>query len=227
MQLSPSQVAVLVLCWTLYAVIHSALASLAVKRWIDLRWPAATRAYRLAYNALAVLLLMPPIALIVAWRGPWLWQWSGPWAWVANGLAVAALAGFVWSLRYYDTGVFSGLSQWRGQDGAAEERERLVLSPLHRFVRHPWYALALVVLWTRDMDEARLVSAMCVTLYLWAGSLLEERKLLIRYGDSYARYRRRVNGLIPWPGRVLGEIEARTLSDAGRHTGAGVDTRCG
>lgn len=211
MHLSALQIAVLVSGWTLYALIHSLLASLAVKRWIGDRWPDALRGYRLAFNALSLLLLLPLLAALVAWRGPLLWTWSGPWAWVANGLALAALAGFLWSLRYYDTGVFSGLAQWRQPRTGVDDGERFTLSPLHRYVRHPWYALALVILWTRDMDEVRLVSAICISLYLWLGSLLEERKLLVLHGDVYARYRRRVNGLIPWPGHVLDAAEARAL----------------
>jgi len=222
MHLSALQIAVLVSGWALYALIHSLLASIAVKRRIAKRWPAALRAYRIVFNVLSLLLLLPLLAALVVWRGPLLWTWSGPWAWLANGFALAALAGFVWSLRYYDTGVFSGLAQWRERRTGIDDGERFNLSPLHRYVRHPWYALALVILWTRDMDEVRLVSAICISLYLWLGSLLEERKLLVLHGDVYARYRRRVNGLIPWPGRVLDAAEARQLvATAGpdRHTG--------
>jgi len=222
MHLSALQIAVLVSGWALYALIHSLLASIAVKRRIAKRWPAALRAYRIVFNVLSLLLLLPLLAALVVWRGPLLWTWSGPWAWLANGFALAALAGFVWSLRYYDTGVFSGLAQWRERRTGIDDGERFNLSPLHRYVRHPWYALALVILWTRDMDEVRLVSAICISLYLWLGSLLEERKLLVLHGDVYARYRRRVNGLIPWPGRALDAAEARQLvATAGpdRHTG--------
>ena len=42
-------------------------------------------------------------------------------------------------------------------------------------------------------------------------ALLEERKLLVLHGEAYARYRARVPGLIPWPGRSLSADEARTL----------------
>ncbi len=209
--LSPGQAVALVLSWAAYAAIHSALAALGVKRWVARRWPGAMPAYRLGFNLLAVLLLIPPLWLTFAWSGPALWRWSGPWAWLADGLALGAVAGFVWSLRYYDTRIFSGTAQWRAGDAGVEEREPLSLSPLHRYVRHPWYALALVILWTRDMDLARLLGTVCVSLYFWLGSLLEERKLLQFHGEAYARYRRRVPGLIPLPGRVLSKAEARDL----------------
>lgn len=213
MTLSAMQIGGLIAVWAAYGVIHSALASNTCKRVAAERFPRGFLYYRLAFNVIAVVLLVPPVWMTLALGGDVLWHWSGIWAWIANGLALAAMAVFLRSLRYYDMGVFSGMAQWRQADGSVEERERLSLSPLHRVVRHPWYALALVILWTRDMDEARLVSAVCVSLYLWWGSLLEERKLVIRHGDIYARYRERVNGLIPWPGRILSEREAKALLD--------------
>lgn len=213
MTLSGMQIGGLVAVWAAYGVIHSVLASNTCKRVTAARFPRGFLYYRLTFNVLAVLLLVPPVWMTLALGGDVLWRWSGAWAWMANGLALTAVALFLRSLRYYDMDVFSGMAQWRQADGSVDEHERLSLSPMHRVVRHPWYALALVILWTRDMDEARLVSTVCVSLYVWLGSLLEERKLLIRHGDIYARYRARVNGLIPWPGRILSEGEARALLD--------------
>jgi protein-S-isoprenylcysteine O-methyltransferase Ste14 len=211
MTLSADQIVALLLGWLAYAVLHSLLASLWLKRRVAAHWPLQAPGYRLAFNLLAVLLLVPPLWMTFAWHGPLLWSWNGVWAWVANGLALAAVAGFVWSTRYYDMAVFAGSAQWATRNAGAEDPGVLRLSPLHRHVRHPWYSLGLVILWTRDMDEARLVSTLCITLYLWLGSLLEERKLLVFHGDAYARYRERVPGLVPWPGRSLSEDEARSL----------------
>ncbi|WP_454454989.1 methyltransferase family protein [Thauera phenylacetica] len=217
MSLSGTQIASLVLCWLAYAALHSVLASLWFKHVVAARWPRLAPAYRLGFNLLAVVLLLPPLWLTFAWRGPLLWSWDGGWAWLANALALAAVAGFLWSTRYYDMGVFYGSMQWRTRERAAEDPGGLALSPLHRHVRHPWYSLGLLILWTRDMDEARLTSALCITLYLWLGSLLEEKKLLAFHGEAYARYRARVPGLIPWPGRSLDADEARALCALRRH----------
>lgn len=211
MTLSTSHIAVLAAAWLAYAVVHSVLASLTVKRRIAARFPGAARGYRLLFNAVAFVLLVPPLWLTFAWRGPLLWRWSGGWGWLADALALAAIAGFVSSTRYYDMKVFAGTAQWRSREATPSDDGALRLSPLHRYVRHPWYAFALVILWTRDMDAARLTSTICVTLYFWLGSLLEERKLLEFHGDAYARYRQRVNGLVPWPGKILGAAEADAL----------------
>ena len=209
---SAAQIATLVVAWTLYGLIHSLLASFAAKEFVARRWPAAARAYRLAFNAIAALLLVPPAWLTFSLRGPLLWEWSGIGAWLANAVALGALAGFLWTTRHYDMGSFSGLAQWRtGTHSPADGEGRLQLSPLHRVVRHPWYFLGLLILWTRDMDAARLTSSLCITAYLWIGSLLEERKLLALHGTRYARYRAAVAGLIPLPGRVLTHEQADAL----------------
>jgi protein-S-isoprenylcysteine O-methyltransferase Ste14 len=222
---APTALVLLGLAWLVYFAAHSALASLAVKRWIARRRPALLPGYRLAFNGLAVLLLLPVLALMHALRGPWLWSWEGPWALISSGLAVLAIGGYLWSMRWYDGGEFLGLRQWREHDRGVLDRESLHLSPLHRYVRHPWYALGLVIVWTLDMDAARLVSAVAVTLYLFIGSRLEERKLALYHGGAYEAYRRRVPGLIPWPGRTLTAAEAEDLlrrAEAERHPPPGL-----
>lgn len=202
--------------WGLYFLIHSLLASLAIKSWLAGRWPQWLPAYRLAYNGIALALLLPLLGLLVLWHGPSLWVWSGAWAWLANGLTVLALAGFAWSLRYYDGAEFLGMRQWcRGVRGV-EDQERFTLSPLHRYVRHPWYSLGLVLLWTRDMDPALLLSALLISLYFLIGSRLEERRLLVYHGEVYRRYRERVPALIPLPDRYLSRAEASALLKADR-----------
>ena len=86
--------------WLAYFLIHSALASLAVKRWVADRYPFLMPAYRLSFNLFSVLLLIPPLYLTYSWQGPWLWRWTGLGWWLANGMALSALALFYWSLRY-------------------------------------------------------------------------------------------------------------------------------
>ena len=203
-------------CWIAYFGLHSLLASLGAKRRVAARWPQAMPAYRLAYNGLALLLLMPPVGLMLMWDGPLLWTWSGPWAWVSHTLALLALGLFAWSLGAYDNGEFSGLRQWRERTRTVEDQETLRLTPLHRHVRHPWYFCALLLIWTRDMDAARLLSALLASAYFVVGSRLEEAKLVAYHGTAYAAYRARVPGLVPLPWRRLSADEASALEAEAR-----------
>lgn len=208
------RIAALVLAWLVYFALHSLLASLGLKRWVARELPRWMPAYRLGYNVLALLLLIPPLALAYLERGPWLWQWTGLGWWIANGIAALAVVGLIWSMRWYDGAEFLGLRQWRDQVMAVEDQERFQLSPLHRHVRHPWYSLGLAIIWTRDMDLPLLISALMITLYFILGSRLEERKLIHYHGEVYRRYRRLVPGLIPSPRRFLSSEQARRLLSA-------------
>lgn len=203
------------LLWLGYFVLHSLFASLWLKSRVAMRWPELMPYYRLLFNSLALLLLLPPLGLMWLLAGEPLWRYEGIWDALRFALMGLAVAGFLWSLRYYDGREFMGLRQLQENLHQIEDQEHLHISPLHRFVRHPWYSLGLVLVWTQEMDPARLVSALLISAYLVAGSLLEERKLLVYHGERYRRYRQRVPGLIPLPHRHLSREEARRLLEEG------------
>lgn len=202
------------LLWIIYCVLHSWLASLTFKQWLTTHWPSVLSKYRIVFNTLALALLIPLLVLTFAWREPLLWQWTGIYRWFTDGLALAALGGFLWTLRSYDMQEFLGLRQWHRGGASVEDQESFHISPLHRFVRHPWYSLGLIILWTRNMDPMLLTVALIITLYLIIGSCLEEAKLLIYHGNVYERYRERVPALIPLPWKYLTAREAEELIEA-------------
>jgi len=203
------------LLWLAYFALHSLFASLWLKSRVAARWPELMPVYRLSFNALALILLLPPLALLWQLAGEPLWRYGVFGDLLRFTLMGLALAGFAWSLRYYDGSEFIGLRQLHGNLHAIEDQERLHISPLHRVVRHPWYSLGLVLVWTQEMDEARLLSALLISGYLAIGSRLEERKLLVYHGERYRRYRERVPGLIPLPHRYLTREEAAKLMQEG------------
>jgi hypothetical protein len=206
--------ALLALFWLGYFVLHSVLASLRIKSWVALHHPERMPLYRLSYNIFAMLMLLPILWLMVRNPGPTLWAWQGLGAWLSNGLALAAVFGFMKSLNYYDTQEFLGLRQWKSHTQRVEDQEGFHLSPFHRYVRHPWYSFGLVLIWTRDMNAAMLLSSVMMTVYFIIGSRLEEKKLVVYHGDVYRRYMERVPGLIPLPWKSLTAQEAAELLKA-------------
>jgi protein-S-isoprenylcysteine O-methyltransferase Ste14 len=200
--------AAIVLAWGLYGAVHSWLAGTGLKHWVGQNRPALMPAYRLLFNGLALVLLLPPLWLTWIYPGAALWHWPG---WIAWPAAIATVAGFLWSLRWYDGMDFAGIRQWRNRKTPGGWHDHLVLSPMHRFVRHPWYSLGLLYLWTRDLNAGWLVAMLAITAYLVIGSRLEERKLIEAFGDSYRRYRARVPALIPLPWHYLRAEEAKEL----------------
>ncbi len=202
---------ILILTWLAYFAIHSFLASLKLKHYVAANWPQCMPMYRMGFNIVAIVMLAIPLWLSIHGRAIPLWQWSGPWQWLSGLLTIAALAGFAFSLRYYDGREFLGLRQFGSGRTTVEDQEHFQLSPLHRFVRHPWYFLALVLIWTRDMDSLWLVSAVLMNLYFIVGSRLEEAKLIEYHGDIYRRYRQKVPGILPLPWRYLSHAQAESL----------------
>lgn len=184
--------ALIALAWLAYGALHSALASVAFKAWLAQQSRGLARNERLLFNFVAIVLLIPPLWLTWRYSGAVLWHWP---LWLSWSAALLSVAGFVWSLRWYDGMAFLGL--------CADGPPRLVISPMHRFVRHPWYSLGLLLLWTRDLNAAWLVTALAVTLYVWIGCRIEEHKLIATLGDDYRRYRDQVPALLPRLGRRL------------------------
>jgi protein-S-isoprenylcysteine O-methyltransferase Ste14 len=197
--------------WAVYGLIHSALACPAGKAWFQAHFARQFRAYRLLFNGLAVLLLAPPLWLLFSYPGETLWHWPTAIGWVADAAALAAAGGFLWSMKIYDSSAFLGLKQLRQTSPELELPAPLRLSWAHRFVRHPWYFFGLVIIWTREMNAALLVSAVVLTLYTVIGSRREEQDLVSSYGAAYREYRKRVPALIPLPWRYLSARQAEDI----------------
>lgn len=191
--------------WCAYFVLHSLLASQALKRRF-----AGLRCYRLFYNLIALATLLPIAGLHTLYQGVVVIQWQGPWRWLALLMSLGAVACFLWTLRYYDLGEFSGWHTCR-HGVASTAKAQLVISPPHRYVRHPWYSCALVLIWCRDLDLAQIISTALISVYFVIGSRLEERRLIAELGDSYREYIREVPGLIPLPWRGMSRERAEQL----------------
>lgn len=207
-----SNLVVMIILWLLYFSIHSLFASLSFKQLVLSSYPGVMPWYRLVYNLLATLLLIPPVFLMLKFPGEIIWQWTGYWRYLANFLALLAIAGFILSLKTYDSSEFLGTRQLTEGRKDIKERESFHLSVFHRYVRHPWYAFALVLIWTRDMYVSYLLSAILMSLYFIIGSHLEEKKLIAFHGDQYRLYRKYVASLIPLPWRILNEQKAEEIT---------------
>lgn len=201
----------IILIFLVYFVIHSLTASIAFKQWVAGHLPRLVPYYRLLFNLLSTLLAVP--LLYVLWRYPGepLWEWQGLGLYITNVLALMAAITFIYSLRLYDLSEFLGTRQLHEHNTEIRDLEHFQISPLHRFVRHPWYFLLLVLLWTRDLSTTQLLAYSLVTLYLIIGSRLEEQKLIAYHGEVYREYRRRVPGLLPLPWKFLRKHEADAL----------------
>ncbi len=163
---SGSVLSLLVLVWIGYFLIHSLLASHRIKYYILSQHPGFTSCYRLAYNIVAVVTLIPVVLIHALYDSRPIFQWPGLLSELSLSLIVFATLGFIWSLKYYDLQAFTGINTCLNRNSATP-KDRLTISPLHRFVRHPWYLFALIIIWSREQSQMELISSTMVTIYFW------------------------------------------------------------
>lgn len=189
---------ILAAAWAAYCALHSAMISETATRFLKRRLGGHFRYYRLVFNAVAVVTLVPPMMVSASVAGTPLFRWEGSLLAVRYALIACGVLLFIAGGRHYSLGRFVGTSQLRGapSEGLAAGGG-IDSTGILGLIRHPWYTAAALLIWARDLDTARLVENAVLTIYLAVGTLLEERKLAHELGDSYARYRERVSMFIP------------------------------
>ena len=169
---------ILALLVSAWCVLHSALISTTVTGYLHDRLGRTFRFYRIFFNAVSLLTLLPVLVYADAVRTEPLFRWQGyPRILQALSLGTAVLL-FILGARHYDAGRFLGLKQIReeipgkGLTGAGE----LDTSGVLGIIRHPWYLASLLLIWPRPLDISTILINMLLTVYLIAGAYLEEKK---------------------------------------------------
>lgn len=202
-----SKLVILGIVWAAWGALHSGMISIAAHRWVERRAPRLAPYYRLAFNAVSVAAIIPVVAYQLSLESRPVFAWPGAWVVVKYAMWLAAAALFALGARGYDLLRVAGLRQAleRGSAESLSICRGLCRDGVLGFVRHPWYAATILVLWARNLDTVWLVTSSVLTAYVIVGTILEERKLEIEFGDEYRRYRREVSMLFPakWLLRVM------------------------
>ncbi|MEX1247309.1 MAG: isoprenylcysteine carboxylmethyltransferase family protein [Anaerolineales bacterium] len=189
---------IILIAFAIYGVLHSILASQRVKDWVQRRFGEglAHRAYRLFFNLVGVVTLLP-ILFLVIWL-PDLPLYAVPSALrpvflVGQGIGVLVLAA---ALSMTDALDFLGLRQFTDRD----KEPQLVTGGVYRYMRHPLYTGSMLVLWlVPGMSVNWFALMLGITLYFYIGALFEERKLEGYFGKAYRDYKARTPMFLPWP----------------------------
>jgi len=189
-----------------YGALHSALLTRRCRSALEkFLGAAAFRGwFRLAYNLQALVLLAVLVVYVASLPDEDLGRVLPPLSYFLLAVRFAALAFIGWCAARVGLGAFLGwdnVRAWRKGErapGDGLETGELVVSGPYRLVRHPMYAAGFLALWAEPHWTAnRLAFAAAASLYLWLGSLHEERRLLAAYGEAYRRYRDRTPGFLP------------------------------
>jgi protein-S-isoprenylcysteine O-methyltransferase Ste14 len=194
-----------VLLLGLFAAQHSIMARPAFKR----LW---TRIVPKSVERSTYVLLASVVLLLLYWQ----WRpipglvWSvenAVWIAVINGVFWLGWAILVISTHLIDHFEMFGLAQVFAALRKKESPAPVFKAPFfYKWVRHPIYVGFLLAFWaTPSMTWGHLLFSAGFTGYILLGIFLEERDLVVLFGEQYRRYRKQVGMLIPRPGRNLAE----------------------
>lgn len=149
------------------------------------------------------------LTVLILWQGPTrtLFVAPPPVRWGLQALFVLSLLGFAWAARALGPFDALGLRAIRLHiRGEQPPETRFAVRGPYRWVRHPLYFFALVLFWAHPVLTAdRLLFNVMWTVWVFVGTVLEERDLVEVFGEPYREYQRSVPMLLPvrlragWP----------------------------
>jgi methanethiol S-methyltransferase len=192
---------VLALLWAGYCSVHSWLISIGVTRFFQSALVTKYRFYRLFYNVFSLVTLIPLLLYSnsLRFKGPEVFTWAGNWWIVRYSLALLAVVLIIGGARHYSMTQFLGIQQIRKfrVAGAMTQSGDFDSSGVLGLTRHPWYVAVFILIWVGDLWVGTVVINTVLTAYLVVGTILEERKLILEFGDKYREYQRNVSMFIP------------------------------
>jgi len=188
------------LLWIAYCVAHSALISITVTDFLRRALGNKYRFYRLFFNVFSLGTLVP--LLMYSYSGHWktepLFSWAGLRI-VQYSLIALAVILLLTAARHYNMLQFLGIKQilQEKSGGAMTASGEFDSSGVLGVIRHPWYLGVFLLLWATDITLGKLIINLVLSAYLVIGTFLEERKLVLEFGDKYRVYQHRVSMFIP------------------------------
>jgi protein-S-isoprenylcysteine O-methyltransferase Ste14 len=190
-----------VILWAAYCALHSLLISVRFTALMTRLLKNYYAFYRLFYVAISFILLVPLIRFTGEFESPVIMTYDGPLSVARYALMSGSLLLFFWAFFFdYDSLSFFGIRQMLNfrKPATATTPVELKKSGLLGMVRHPMYLALILYLWCQTFRMMDLVINTLLTLYVLIGTWLEERKLVLEFGEAYLRYQREVPMLIPF-----------------------------
>ena len=191
----------LIILWTIWCAIHSGMISLTVNRCLKNRSGSYYKYYRLFYNLVALITIVPVILYSLSIKSPVLFRWQGYMIIFQIALFIIVVALLISGGLKYDLLQFLGIKQIQSGESQAtlSQSGDIDTSGILSFTRHPWYLAAIIFLWIvhREISVSTLIVNTVLTIYLVIGTILEEKKLIIELGDQYRDYIESVSMLFP------------------------------
>ncbi len=186
--------------WILWCITHSVMISLTVTGYLKHKLGERFRFYRLVFNTVSIVTLAPILIYGHYMHEQAMFRWERPLIVFQIFLLTIGFLLLLAGARHYDMFQFLGLRQIGTSSShcALTESGKLDTTGILSKTRHPWYLAAILLIWSRGFDISIVFTNIVLTIYLSVGTILEERKLLIEYGQEYRDYQKNVSMLFPF-----------------------------
>jgi protein-S-isoprenylcysteine O-methyltransferase Ste14 len=177
------------------------MISLRFTDYLKRKLEAQYRFYRLFYNIIAVITLIPVLLYSRNLSGYVVFYWSDSFYVIKMILMTVVVLLFIFGALKYDMFELLGIRQIvSGKSGLAIAKDgNISTSGILSLTRHPWYLAALIFIWICDqtISTSTLIINIILTGYIVLGTMIEEKKLIAKYGDEYRQYQKEVSMLFP------------------------------
>ncbi len=188
--------------WGGWCAMHSLLIAPSVTGFMRSRFPGSDRWYRIFYNSFSLITLIPLLYYTMSFESTAVFRWEGIWQVLRFAFLLLAFILFREGAKKYALDYFLGIKQLQtGKNNALlNDKKTFAQTGAFGLIRHPWYAGSLLLVWSvlPDYTAATIIISSILSIYLIAGTFLEERKILVECGESYRLYQKQVSMLFPW-----------------------------
>lgn len=189
------------LLWAGYCALHSYLISIGFTNLLNRILKKYYAFYRLFYVLISLFLLIPLINYTAQLDNEVIIIYGASLDIVRNILIYSSLLMFFWAFFVdYDSLSFFGVRQILnfGRAKKTDPSGEIKRSGLLGIIRHPMYFALIIYIWCQTLRISDIVVNTVLTVYIIIGTRLEEKKLILEFGERYIKYKKEVPMLIPF-----------------------------
>jgi protein-S-isoprenylcysteine O-methyltransferase Ste14 len=196
----PSRYLFATILWVLWCALHSTLVATKVTDYVRKKLGDWFRFYRLFYNTVSLVTLFPLVYYSNSIQQAPFFRWEGFLVIVRYLIVATSMFLFVTGARHYSMSQLLGIHQIKtGQENrAVSGYGTLDTSGILGGIRHPWYTAGILLVWAADLSLSTLLINTVISAYFVIGTFLEEKKLLLEFGERYREYQRNVSMFFPY-----------------------------
>jgi protein-S-isoprenylcysteine O-methyltransferase Ste14 len=185
--------------WIAYCLLHSFLISTSFTNLVTPLLKDYYAFYRMFFVLFSIIFLLPLISYTDQLDNNIIITYSPPLDIIRYALTLGSLLMFFWAFFLdYDSLSFFGVRQIMNLGKKVNPPGELKRDGLLGVVRHPMYFALIVYLWCQVFTMADIIVNIVLTIYVIMGTIIEEKKLILEFGDAYIKYQQEVPMLIPF-----------------------------